>query len=162
MTTLAIIPSNNNSSSCLVSSRKRKRELHVRFCTQPQSIIYTYSQTDYDRSGLFPDTKEEDQPKQQQQFIFTLSINFVQPTTSINDKQVETEQQPLFKKKKSKFNSNRPKLSIDTSNLQGPLYFTNMSTNHQKKKEPLSIEEDAIDLVTKENTRRNSLPLILC
>jgi hypothetical protein len=152
MTTLAMMSSNNNNNnSCLVSSRKRKRtsELHVRFCTQPTSIIYTYSQTDYDRSGLFPDTQQNE--KQQQQFIFTLSINFVQPT--------EQPQQPLFKKKKS---NNRPKLSIDTSNLQGPLYFTNMSTNHQKKKQPLPIEEDAIDLVTKENTRRNSLPLVTC
>lgn len=158
MTTFAIIPSNN---SCLVSSRKRKRasELHVRFCTQPQSIVYTYSQSDYDRSGLFPDTKKEDQQKHQQ-FIFTLSINFVQKA---NNEQPQ-EEQPLFKKKKSKFNNNRPKLSIDTSNLNGPLYFTNMTTNHQKKQEaqPSCLEEDPIDSVTKENTRRNSLPLVLC
>ncbi|KAI9356652.1 hypothetical protein BD770DRAFT_389819, partial [Pilaira anomala] len=155
MTTISILP-NNNDNSCLVSSRKRKRreELHVRFCTQPEVIVYTYSQSDYDRSGLFPDdnTKKEDQQKQQ--FIFRLSINFVQ----------QQPEQPLFKKK-SKFNNNsqRPKLSIDTSNLHGPLYFTNMTTNHQKKKEILIDEDDnnnPIDLVTKENTRRNSLPLV--
>ncbi|KAG2230240.1 hypothetical protein BDF21DRAFT_423961 [Thamnidium elegans] len=156
MTTISMLP-NNNDTSCLVSSRKRKRraELHVRFCTQPEVIVYTYSQSDYDRSGLFPDTKKEDQQKQQ--FIFRLSINFVQNQQEIIDP-------PLFKKK-SKFNNNqRPKLSIDTSNLHGPLYFTNMTTNHQKKKE-IIIEEDetnAIDLVTKENTRRNSLPLVSC
>ncbi|CAO3609683.1 unnamed protein product [Mucor hiemalis] len=160
MTTFAIIPSNNNN-SCLVSSRKRKRasELHVRFCTQPQSIVYTYSQSDYDRSGLFPDTKKEDQQKHQQ-FIFTLSINFIQ--NAIHEQ--PQEEQPLLKKKKSKFNNNRPKLSIDTSNVHGPLYFTNMTTNHQKKKEvqPSCLEEDPIDSVTKENTRRNSLPLVIC
>lgn len=154
MTTISILP---NDTSCLVSSRKRKRraELHVHFSTQPEVIVYTYSQSDYDRSGLFPDTKKEDQQKQQ--FIFRLSINFVQ-------NQHEIIEPPLFKKK-SKFNNNqRPKLSIDTSNLHGPLYFTNMTTNHQKKKE-IIIEEDennAIDLVTKENTRRNSLPLVSC
>ncbi|GAA5808290.1 hypothetical protein MFLAVUS_001680 [Mucor flavus] len=159
MTTISMVPNNNNDGSCLVSSRKRKRraELHVRFCTQPEVIVYTYSQSDYDRSGLFPDAKNEDQQKQQ--FIFRLSINFVQNQPEI------IEQPPLFKKK-SKFNNNnqRPKLSIDTSNLHGPLYFTNMTTNHQKKKE-IIIEEDetnAIDLVTKENTRRNSLPLVSC
>lgn len=155
MTTLAI----NNNNSCLASSRKRKRtsELHVRFCTQPQAIVYTWSQSDYDRSGLFPDTTETtEEDCQPQQFIFALSINIIQPTTQ------PQEEQPIFKKK-SKLN--RPKLSIDTSNLHGPLYFTNMTTNHQKKnKEPIVVpEEDPIDLVTKENTRRNSLPLaVLC
>jgi hypothetical protein len=153
MTTLAI---SNNNNSCLVSSRKRKRtsELHVRFCTQPQSIVYTWSQSDYDRSGLFPETttmKKEDH----QQFIFTLSINFIQQNQA---QDIEEPEQHVFKKK-SKLN--RPKLSIDTSSLHGPLYFTNMTTNHQKKNEPIVVEEDPIDLVTKENTRRNSLPLIL-
>ncbi|GAA5802729.1 hypothetical protein HPULCUR_008203 [Helicostylum pulchrum] len=163
MTAISMVPNNNNNNgSCLISSRKRKRraELHVRFCTQPEVIVYTYSQSDYDRSGLFPDAKKEDQQKQQ--FIFRLSINFVQ-------NQPEIIQQPPLFKKKSKFNNNnnnsqRPKLSIDTSNLHGPLYFTNMTTNHQKKQE-IIIDEDetnAIDLVTKENTRRNSLPLVSC
>lgn len=145
---MTILPNNN---SCLVSSRKRKRELRVSFCTQPENIVYTWSQTDYDRSGLFPDIKKQDQ-----QFIFTLSINFVQKPQKI-------EEQPIFKKK-SKFNNNnnqRPKLSIDTSNLNGPLYFTSMTTNHQKKE--LTEEDDnTVDIVTKENTRRNSLPLIVC
>lgn len=142
---MTILP---NNTSCLVSSRKRKRELHVSFCTQPENIVYTWSQSDYDRSGLFPDIKKQDQ-----QFIFTLSINFVQKPQEL--------EQPQFKKK-SKFNTSqqRPKLSIDTSNLNGPLYFTGMSTNHQKKER--DEEETGFDVVTKENTRRNSLPLIVC
>ncbi|KAG2213886.1 uncharacterized protein EV154DRAFT_509154 [Mucor mucedo] len=142
---MTILP---NNTSCLVSSRKRKRELHVSFCTQPENIVYTWSQSDYDRSGLFPDIKKQDQ-----QFIFTLSINFVQKPQEM--------EQPLIKKK-SKFNNSqqRPKLSIDTSNLSGPLYFTGMTTNHQKKER--DEEESAFDFVTQENTRRNSLPLIEC
>jgi TFIIF-interacting CTD phosphatase-like protein len=128
-------------SSCIVQpSRKRKRpsEHHVRFCTQPQSVIYTWSQSDYDRSGFYiPETNP------QQQLIFTLSINFVHK---------ETQNKP-------KFNSKRPKLSIDTTNLQGPLYFTKMTTNHQKQ---MQAEEDKeeVDHLTRENTRRNSL--VLC
>jgi hypothetical protein len=138
-----MIPNN----SCLVQpSRKRKRpsEHHVRFCTQPQSIIYTWSQSDYDRSGFYiPETN-------QKQFIFTLSINFVhQPKENLNEK-------------KPKFNSKRPKLSIDTTNLQGPLYFTKMTTNHQKQMqtEHKEDEKEEVDLLTRENTRRNSL--VLC
>jgi hypothetical protein len=144
--------------SCLINTtntcRKRKRssESHVRFSTQPQSIIYTYSQSDYDRSGLLPEIQPQ---HEKQQFIFTLAINFVRhpPLTPIK------EQQKLKKSSPTK----RPKLSIDTSNLQGPLYFTNMTTNHQKKMnffQPEDEKED-IDIVTKENTRRNSLPLVL-
>jgi hypothetical protein len=57
--------------------------------------------------------------------------------------------------------SNKPKLSIDTSNLHGPLYFTNMTTNHQKKEKAIADEhEEPVDSITKENTRRNSLPTI--
>lgn len=138
-------------SSCLVqSSRKRKRpsEQHVRFCTQPQNVIYTWSQSDYDRGGFYiPDSS-------QQQVIFTLSINFVhQPNENVNQKMA----------KKPKFTNKRPKLSIDTTNLQGPLYFTNMTTNHQKQMQAEYKKEDEkedIDLLTRENTRRNSL--VLC
>lgn len=151
MTTLAIIPTN----PCLVqSSRKRKRTtgLHVRFCTQPQNIIYTYSQSDYDRSGLVPDI---DSQQQKQQYILALSINLFQ-----NEEQVHP-----TATMKSKINNKRPKLSIDTSNLSGPLYFTNMTTNHQKKpfvEEVEIVDDEGIDVLTKENTRRNSLPLIIC
>lgn len=149
MTALAIIPTN----SCLVQpSRKRKRTsgLHVSFCTQPQNIIYTYSQSDYDRSGLMPDMESQ---QQKQQYI--VALLFQQ-----NDKEPVQCKTPI----KAKINK-RPKLSIDTSNLSGPLYFTNMTTNHQKKpfiQEEPEINEDGIDTLTKENTRRNSLPLIIC
>lgn len=149
--------------SCLTTSttacRKRKRtsDSHVRFSTQPQSIIYTYSQSDYDRSGLsFPQIQTQ---HDKQKFILALAINFVGFDAPPPSPPAE---QPAFTKKPK---SKRPKLSIDTANLQGPLYFTNMTTNHQKKSlssPPSPVEEvEEIDIVTKENTRRNSLPLVL-
>lgn len=123
--------------SCLAQSSRKRKRLHVSFCTQPQNIIYTYSQSDYDRSGSFPDFEE-----QQQSYILALKINFI----------------PQLPKKLPETPNKRPKLTIDTSNLSGPLYFTNMTTNHQKKK--IEIDND-VDIVTRENTRRNSLPSIL-
>ncbi|KAG0735047.1 hypothetical protein G6F57_014558 [Rhizopus arrhizus] len=133
--------------SCLATSHKRKRSSnhHVRFCTQPQMIIHTYSQSDYDRSGLLFDIQQNKRKKEiKDSFIFALSINFVQ-----NDF--------IPPKDKARFTNKRPKLSIDTSNLSGPLYFTNMTTHHPKEEEE---EESPVDLETKENTRRNSLPLL--
>ncbi|KAK4518824.1 pyruvate carboxylase [Mucor velutinosus] len=152
--------------SCLITSnaacRKRKRSLgsHVRFSTQPQSIIYTYSQSDYDRSGL--SSPEIQTQHDKQKFILALAINFVGSVASPPSPPAE---QPAFVKKSK---NKRPKLSIDTTNLQGPLYFTNMTTNHQKKalaSPPSPVEGvdelEELDIITKENTRRNSLPLVL-
>lgn len=156
-----LIPTMSTANPCLMTSnttcRKRKRSLdsHVRFSTQPQSIIYTYSQSDYDRSGLsFPEIQHD-----KQKFILALAINFVGSDASPPSPPAE---QPTFSKKPK---NKRPKLSIDTTNLKGPLYFTNMTTNHQKKalaSPPSPVEEvEEVDIITKENTRRNSLPLVL-
>ncbi|KAI9480710.1 MAG: hypothetical protein EXX96DRAFT_563848 [Benjaminiella poitrasii] len=160
MTAITMLPTN----PCLVKTcRKRKRStgLHVRFCNQPQNIIYTYSQADYDRSGLFPNSGEHEQKRQ---FIVSLSISHQK-----QDHPQMIIQQPILSatKKSKKSGKNRPSLSIDTSNLHGPLYFTKMTTNHQKN---LKICWDAevddlkeeVDAITMENTRRNSLPLVLC
>ena len=133
--------------SCLASSHKRRRtssQLHVRFCTQPQIITY-YSRSD--RDGLFFDMPSSPKEHKQDPFIL-LSINFFES--------------PL--KRKAKFTSKRPKLTIDTSNLSGPLYFTSMTTNHAKyilkaDLEEDQEEEDPIDMETRENTKRNSLRL---
>ncbi|KAI8971385.1 hypothetical protein BDB01DRAFT_811627 [Pilobolus umbonatus] len=135
------------SNSCIVSTKRKRPNLHVSFCTLPQIVIYTHSQSDYDRSGLFPETPINNNVynNDNKSLIFTLSINFVNT--------------PIINTQKIKLKSNkRPKLSIDTSNLQGPLYFTNMTTNHQRKK--MEMDEDVLDNETRENTRRNSLPLI--
>ncbi|KAL9540622.1 hypothetical protein MBANPS3_009578 [Mucor bainieri] len=144
----------SSTTSCLMASsttcRKRKRSLdsHVRFSTQPQN---------YDRSGLsFPEIQTQHDKKK---FILALAINFVGSDASPPSPPAE---QPTFIKK---LKSKRPKLSIDTTNLQGPLYFTNMTTNHQKKalaSPPSPVDEvEEVDIITKENTRRNSLPLVL-
>ncbi|OBZ91462.1 hypothetical protein A0J61_00512 [Choanephora cucurbitarum] len=142
-----------SSSSCLIdSSRKRKRSsgLHVHFSTQPQSIIYTYSQSDYDRSGLVP----EKNGHQTNRIFLAFSINIVSNPIHPTDVNYVT--------KKQKKHAKRPKLTIDTTNLQGPLYFTKLTTNHQKIKKEQPDDEE-MDPLTKENTRRNSLPLeVLC
>ncbi|CEP15200.1 hypothetical protein [Parasitella parasitica] len=153
---MTIVTTSCLSTAIKTACRKRKRssQSHVRFSTQPQSIIYTYSQSDYDRSGLLPDPQPQ---HEKQQFIVALAFNFVPSQSS------PVEQSPTFVKKSTR--NKKPKLSIDTSNLHGPLYFTNMTTNHQKKSiqaiSPAEDEKDDFDILTKENTRRNSLPLVL-
>ncbi|KAL0076568.1 hypothetical protein J3Q64DRAFT_1770458 [Phycomyces blakesleeanus] len=137
------------SRSCTRSSRP----LQVRFCPQP-SVMYTYSQSDYDRSGLFPENSSEISIIKP--ILFTVSVNFLAP------KSHSTATPRTIRKKKI----SRPKLTIDTSSLHGPLYFTSMTTNHEKKERLMDIEEtDILDkdedeewiLKTRENTRRNSL-----
>ncbi|KAI8987256.1 hypothetical protein BDF20DRAFT_909896 [Mycotypha africana] len=149
-----------NRTSCLVqslSSKKRRSPdfRRVHFCTQPQRIIYTYSHSDYDRSGPFYDIFEH---YAKEKFIVALSISFVQlqkeskqkqeqqrpkpftSTTSITTisqktelpadntrpKQRTVEEQKLGKRK-------RPNLSVDTTNMS-PLYLTNLTTNYQSKR----------------------------
>ncbi|CAO3698086.1 unnamed protein product [Rhizopus stolonifer] len=116
--------------SCLASRKRKRSNQHVRFSSQPL-VLNTWSETDYDRSGLFFDMPMIQQRREE--IIFALSINFVQ-------------------KKETK--SKRPKLSIDTSSFHGPLYFTSMTTHHKDLK-----EEEDFSMETRENTKRNRLSL---
>ncbi|KAI7897973.1 uncharacterized protein BX663DRAFT_526640 [Cokeromyces recurvatus] len=125
MTLLSVSPIN----SCLVqASHKRKRihGLHVRFCTQPQDIIYTYSQTDYDRSGLYSNIDEQDRKEK-----FTRAISIFCEQEILFQMMTSQKQQPIIKNIK-KSNKIRPNLVINTNNLQDPLYFTNLTTDYQK------------------------------
>ncbi|KAI7870915.1 hypothetical protein BDF14DRAFT_1740767 [Spinellus fusiger] len=147
-------------SSCIMrTSRKPRRvlPLQVRFCPQP-SVMYTYSQADYDRSGLFPEnpsiSKLSYPPKP---ILLTVSVNFM-PTSKSHP--TATSSHTIRKKKMLQ----RPRLTIDTSNLHGPLFFTNMTTHHEKKEkfdyedsDILTDKEDEEWVLTRENTRRNSL-----
>ncbi|KAI9029718.1 hypothetical protein CLU79DRAFT_735655 [Phycomyces nitens] len=133
------------------SCTRTSRPLQVRFCPQP-SVMYTYSQADYDRSGLFPENT--DMSSFIKPILFTVSVNFMAP------KPHSMATPRTIRKKKI----SRPKLTIDTSSLHGPLYFTGMTTNHEKKERLMDIEEsDSLEeddewiLKTRENTRRNSL-----
>ncbi|CAO3648948.1 unnamed protein product [Cunninghamella blakesleeana] len=149
---------NNTTTTNTSLIRKRKRTnstLKVHFCTKPIEIIDTYSPLEYDRSGLFdkynqdefPFNQYHEQQKENQNIILTLSINFIPTsTTSLSS--------PLPLKQKKK-----PKLSIDTSNIHGPLYFTNMSTNHQKKDPVINKLDD--DTLTLKNTEFNRSCLLL-
>ncbi|KAI8339462.1 hypothetical protein BC941DRAFT_420561 [Chlamydoabsidia padenii] len=151
----------NESLSCTIHDRKRKRRtsdgnpLQVRFCTQPNEIIDTYSPVEYDRSGLFS-TDNSDGIKSDN-IILTLSIGFVTPLSC----QPTSTPPPVIKNKSDR---KRPKLSIDTSNIHdGPLYFTSMTTNHQKKEhaQPLvHLDDDHEARITMENTEMNRRCLV--
>lgn len=134
--------------SCLAqntTSRKRKR-LHVSFCTLPENVIYTHSQSDYDRGSSTDFFSDYHTPA----YFFALKINFIPQEQPIESTSVTSD---------SSNNKKRPKLTIDTSNLSGPLYFTKMTTNHQKRREAAYDDDnDFFDRLTAENTRRNSLP----
>lgn len=137
-------PSPPSPSICSSNNKKRKRStsLRVRFCLEQTRIAYTYSQSDYDRSGLFPVVDTE-------KVVLTVSVvaSPIQqgtPTTPVTDnKPIKKLQRP-------------PRLTIDTTNIEGPLFFTSLTTNHQKQKPHGDEEEDEHqDAQTIENTKRN-------
>ncbi|SAM01796.1 hypothetical protein [Absidia glauca] len=156
-----------SSSSSMIHDRKRKRRgsdgspLQVRFCTQPSEVIDTYSPVEYDRSGLFP-SEPVSLPAKNDNIILTLSFGFVTPLSSCHQPQPQPQlHQPSSPISKNKANKKRPKLSIDTSNIHdGPLYFTNMTTNHQKKEQSHIPEDDHDARVTMENTEMNRRCLV--
>ncbi|KAI8337896.1 hypothetical protein BC941DRAFT_424005 [Chlamydoabsidia padenii] len=124
--------------------RKRKRRGQVRFCAEPCEIIDTYSQAEYDRGGLFPDTVNNN-------IILTLSFGFMTPPPPAPPPPLDL---PM---KTENNNKKRPKLSIDTSKIHdGPLYFTSMTTNHQKKEQ----QQQDDDRITMENTEINRRCLV--
>lgn len=131
-----------HNNTILVNPKKRKRaaSLRVRFCVQQPKVAYTYSQTDYDRSGLFSTDAIRSIPTP---VIVTLSVIPPSETSTV------TSCEPPKKRKQP------PKLKIDTSNIHGPLFFTSMTTNHQSSKSPIVETEDQQDHETRENTKRN-------
>ncbi|KAI9319210.1 hypothetical protein BX666DRAFT_1924060 [Dichotomocladium elegans] len=128
--------------------RKRAASLHVRFCTDEPKVEYTYSRSDYDRSGLFPSVVDA------APMILAVSISVVaQPVKSTESLPPVDFIRPLKRNK-----SERPRLTIDTGSIHGPLFFTNLSTNHSKKMLLTPIDEKSSseqDRLTQENTRRN-------
>ena len=155
--------SSSNTCSSMTKKRKRSSSLHVRFCTEAPRVEYTYSQSDYDRSGLFPTITPDAQapisppPSQstnaKPSMILAVSFSVVTHNND-NAKNINSgveESIPPTKRNKAQ---RRPRLTIDTSSIHGPLFFTNMTTNHKK---PAVVEDndDVIDQQTLENTRRN-------
>ncbi|CAO3599035.1 unnamed protein product [Absidia cylindrospora] len=165
-------------SSSTIADRKRKRRgtLRVRFCTEPCEIIDTHSPLDYDRGGLFPNVSHDNQSNNtytnsnsNNNIILTLSFGFMAPSChptapSPPPQQQQQQQQSNLMVKKPRTDKKRPKLSIDTSNLHdGPLYFTSMTTNHQKKEQQqqkLNAEDDHDARITMENTEMNRRCLV--
>ncbi|KAI9496753.1 hypothetical protein BDB00DRAFT_785212 [Zychaea mexicana] len=138
------------------TKRKRSASLHVRFCSEAPQVEYTYSQSDYDRSGLFPTVTPQDiENIYNSPVILAVSFNMITTNTTtttttttkaLSQKQT-TPMPPLKRTKQQK----PPRLSIDTSNIHGPLFFTSMTTNHQKKSlmippmTPIDHQEDNDD-----------------
>ncbi|KAI9265261.1 hypothetical protein BDA99DRAFT_508164 [Phascolomyces articulosus] len=136
---VSIMSLSSSTSSCAASSissgnkRKRSTSLHVRFCSEAPQVEYTYSQSDYDRSGLFPTVTSQDIEKiYNNPVIVAVSINITTPTTTTTTT-TTVPQPPAPRPMKRSKQQKPPRLSIDTSNIHGPLFFTNMTTNHQKK-----------------------------
>lgn len=113
--------------SCLSHTRKRKRpeKKQVRFDTEHITVIDTYSPLDYDRGSIFslpiqyklnPNIKP----------LNSLSLD-IPHCISDDSSEDGASPQPYIEKK-------RPKLSIDTSICAGPLFLTNLSTNHVRHK----------------------------
>ncbi|ORZ02830.1 hypothetical protein BCR43DRAFT_429739 [Syncephalastrum racemosum] len=144
------------SSAFLSSGNKRKRSLRVHFCVEQPRVAYTYSQSDYDRSGLFCDVTPISPIVPQQTQQHDASIIPVHATITVVSLSVTTHPagSPTSKKQK-----NKPRLSIDTSSIHGPLYLTNLTTNHQKRSlnqdTTKDHEDDESDDQTRENTKRN-------
>lgn len=142
-------------SACLSSGNKRKRSLRVHFCVEQPRVAYTYSQSDYDRSGLFSDAAPMS-PIVPQQTQHDASIIPVHATITVVSLSVAAHpaDAPINKKQK-----NKPRLSIDTSSIHGPLYLTNLTTNHQKRSlnqdTTKNHDDDESDDQTRENTKRN-------
>lgn len=122
---------------------KRKRSTVkkvVRFLIESPEIIYTYSSTEYDR-GASPTLYKLNPiiPK------LSLDIPEFDPDSSSNSSSPETpgdyDECPFASNVHNK--KLRPKLSIDTSMCNGPLFFTKLSTNHRRTQ----TEEDSEYLV---------------
>ncbi|CDS05760.1 hypothetical protein LRAMOSA08288 [Lichtheimia ramosa] len=151
----------SNTCSTMTKKRKRSSSLHVRFCTEAPRVEYTYSQSDYDRSGLFPTITPDAQPpvlptppqstNAKPSMILAVSFSVLAHNDDKNSNSGAENSVPPTKRNKAQ---RRPRLTIDTSSIHGPLFFTNMTTNHKK---PAVIEDndDVIDQQTLENTRRN-------
>ncbi|ORZ18600.1 hypothetical protein BCR42DRAFT_411234 [Absidia repens] len=165
----------------MVDLKRKRRDsgvLRVRFCTEPCKIIDTYSPFEYNRGGLFPDIDHDEENDTHYQhasdynhnnIILTFSFGFMSPTSSRQSHQspatpILPSQTSSAAAKRNKGDKKKPKLSIDTSNIQdGPLYFTNMTTNHQKNEQaPLTaIGDDDLDAkITMENTEINRRCLV--
>ncbi|ORX52009.1 hypothetical protein DM01DRAFT_1384259 [Hesseltinella vesiculosa] len=162
--------------STLHTNRKRKLSedhtpFRVRFSSTPQ-VMDTYSPSEYDRSGLFPDVPPLVlYPKiipSTMPLPSSLSPLPSPPATCLPSPPIEEDldQQWLPAKRSQR---KKPKLTIDTSAIQGPLFFTELSTNHQKKSKlssaspisarpasPLtSMDDDPIEQITLKNTEMN-------
>ncbi|KAI8065444.1 hypothetical protein BC940DRAFT_304110 [Gongronella butleri] len=168
------------------TERKRKLSedhtpMRVRFCSKPHEVIATYSPCEYDRSGLFPDVPPlslypnvipATMVMPPSMDAAAKSMLSPPPSTCLPSPPIEQDdaepwpatQAPTAAKTQRK----RPKLTIDTSAIQGPLFFTDLSTNHQKKLKSTTTtpvatqfpsaphrEDEQVERITLKNTEIN-------
>lgn len=131
------------------SKRKRSMEANytptktVRFSTEKEQVIYTYSTTDYDRSGIHCVP-----------VLYTVNPAIFEArkklSVSIPDKDCSSVSSPTESDVSSPEYDPRetftrikkgPKLRIDTSVCKGPLFFTTLSTNPTKSSLP-KLDDD--------------------
>ncbi|CAO3679547.1 unnamed protein product [Umbelopsis ramanniana] len=134
------------------SKRKRSMEDNqlptptktVRFSTEKEEVIYTYSPTDYDRSGIHcvPVLYTVNPVIFESRRKLSVSIpekdySSVSSPTESDVSSPEYDARETFTRIKK-----GPKLRIDTSICQGPLFFTKLSTNPAKSSFPALDDDD--------------------
>ncbi|KAF7728767.1 hypothetical protein EC973_005605 [Apophysomyces ossiformis] len=140
-------PLKRKRTSCYLSTpKKTKATKKVRFDTDNNIIIYTYSSEEYDR-GASPVLYKLN-PSIPLKPKLSLDIPTLPPSSpcdseddgSSNSSSPSTpaaDRLPPFSPKKQ-----RPKLSVDTSICTGPLFFTSLSTNHVRHTVRSNWEDD--------------------
>lgn len=134
------------------TSLKRKRSMEdiqptktVRFSTEKEEIIYTYSPTDYDRSGIhcvpvlytvnpiIYETKK---------LSVSIPENSCSSTASSPTESEVSSPEYDTRETFTRIKKGVPKLKIDTSVCRGPLFFTHLSTNPSKSSLPKFDDDD--------------------
>ncbi|KAI9263018.1 hypothetical protein EDC94DRAFT_518534 [Helicostylum pulchrum] len=122
---------------------KRKRiDKTVRFDVEHTVIIDTYSPLDYDRGSVFSfPIQYKVNPNISTREIPTLSLEIPSSPcdSEASSPDLEHHQFPPTSKDKKK----KPKLTVNTSACDGPLFFTKLSTNHVRYND--DDEDDTIN-----------------
>jgi hypothetical protein len=142
-----------------LTSSKRKRSMEdnqtpiptktVRFSTEKEQVIYTYSPTDYDRSGIHSvpvlytvNPAIFESRKKLSVSIPQKDCSSVSSPTESDVSSPEYDARETFTRIKK-----GPKLTINTSICQAPLFFTNLSTNPAKPSFPELEDDDEDDFL---------------
>lgn len=136
----------NLPASCLIKPttntlNKRKRiEKTVRFDVEHTVIIDTYSPLDYDRGSVFSFPIQYKVNPNISRDTPTLSLEIPSSPCDSEASSPDLEHRPFSPSKDKK---KKPKLTVNTSTCDGPLFFTKLSTNHVRYND--DDEDDTIN-----------------